>query len=86
MTAELLGDYGKLPQPTLISGRFILSRDFVYGRFTEVQLPNGQKLPVCLEAFSGGDVRLGIKIIPGGTPKNPHIHSSFSVLPVSRFH
>ncbi len=71
---------GKLPQPTLLSGRLILA-DRVYGRLTQAQVPGqGRPVPICMELFN-----VKVKAEPGGAPNAVKVWSSPDVRVVDRF-
>ncbi|HSP79056.1 MAG TPA: hypothetical protein VLQ93_11030, partial [Myxococcaceae bacterium] len=46
-TLYLGAPWAKLPSKSYLSGRLIIGPERVYGRFTEVLLPSGERLPVC---------------------------------------
>lgn len=83
-TISLFGDWGKLPQKTLLSGRLIFGDGRVYGRLTEAKVPSGDTFKVCLEVR---DVEGGRGTIrePDGGLESARIFSSLYVKAVSSF-
>ena len=83
-TLDLIGDWGKLPQKTLLSGRLIFSEARVYGRFTEARVPGGETFKVCLEVR---DVEGGRGTIrePDGGPESARVFTAVDVRAVSGF-
>jgi eukaryotic-like serine/threonine-protein kinase len=83
-TLDLLGDWGKLPQETLFSGRLIFGEGRVYGRLTEARLPGGETFKVCLEIWDEEGGR-GARREPGGGPGSARIFSTVDLTAVSSF-
>ncbi|MGZ3459737.1 MAG: hypothetical protein ACXU86_14675, partial [Archangium sp.] len=83
-TLLLFGDWGKLPDGTLLSGRLIFGDGRVYGRLTEAKVPGGGTFKVCLEV---GDVEGGRGAIrePDGGPESARIFSTVNVRAVNSF-
>jgi serine/threonine-protein kinase len=83
-TLEQFGDWGKLPQQTLLSGRLIFGDGRVYGRLTEAKVPGGETFKVCLEVrdLRGGR---GIPRKADGELESARIFSSVYVRAVSSF-
>lgn len=50
---ELIGRYGELGKGTVLTGKFILGQNHLYGRFTRAQTPRGKVYPVCMEIREG---------------------------------
>ena len=46
---------GQLKPGTVVTGRFLFGKEYVYGRFTEALSPGGDTYAVCLEAWGIGD-------------------------------
>ncbi len=55
-----------MPQGTLLFGELWTDGARLYGRYGQAQLPNGKRLPVCIEL--GGFGELGISVKPGSQP------------------
>ncbi|MFY0582456.1 serine/threonine protein kinase [Cystobacter fuscus] len=83
-TIELLGDWGKLPHMTRLSGRLLFGDGRVYGRFTEAKVPGGGTFKVCLEMLDGQG-RRGAGRKPDGRPESARIFSSVRVKAVESF-
>jgi serine/threonine-protein kinase len=83
-TLEQFGDWGKLPQQTLLSGQLIFGDGRVYGRLTEAKVPGGETFKVCLEVrdLRGGR---GIPRKADGELESARIFSSVYVRAVSSF-
>jgi serine/threonine protein kinase len=56
-TAETLGNWGKLPVETILSGRLIIGEKKYWVHFVQATTPQGKTYPVCLEGW--GDVEEG---------------------------
>ncbi|WP_395808979.1 serine/threonine protein kinase [Archangium minus] len=83
-TISLIGDWGKLPSRTLLSGRLIFGDGRVYGRLTEAKVPGGDTFKVCLEVRDEEGGRGAIRESNGG-PESARIFSTVRVRAVSRF-
>ncbi|HEX5754337.1 MAG TPA: serine/threonine-protein kinase, partial [Archangium sp.] len=83
-TLSLIGDWGKLPDRTLLSGRLIFGDRRVYGRFTEAKVPGGDTFKVCLEMW---DIEGGRGTIrePDGSPGSARVFGTAVVRAVSSF-
>ena len=83
-TMGLIGDWGKLPQKTLLSGRLIFGDGRVYGRLTEAKVPGRETFKVCLEVrdLRGGR---GIPRNADGELESARVFSSLWVRAVSSF-
>ena len=68
--------WGKLREGTLFSGRLFFGKDRVYGLLTQLHLPAGETLPICLELRQDDP---GTEILPRSTSKNVWIISSVGV-------
>jgi serine/threonine-protein kinase len=84
-TLRLIGDWGKLPQKTLLSGRLIFGDGRVYGRLTEAKVPSGDTFKVCLEVRDHTERGRGILRKPNGGPESARIFSVVNVRAVSSF-
>jgi serine/threonine-protein kinase len=84
---KIIGPWGALEDDTLFFGRVFFGKNRVYARFTQVRLPTGEMLPICLEMVRLTDNRLhrGLPMEPGSTSDRALIDSSVSVVPVDRF-
>ncbi|HSP80127.1 MAG TPA: serine/threonine-protein kinase, partial [Myxococcaceae bacterium] len=56
----------KMPEGTLLFGELWTDGARLYGRYRQIQLPDGKRLPVCIEL--GGFGKLGIAVEPGPQP------------------
>jgi serine/threonine-protein kinase len=56
-----------LPEGTVLTGKFILDKDRLHGRFTRAQTPDGTTYPVCMEVKEPG--------FGTGIPINAHVGS-----------
>ncbi len=83
-TISLLGEWGKLPDRTLFSGRLIFGDGRVYGRLTEAKVPGGDTFKVCLEIW---DIEGGRGTLrePDGGQERARIFSTVKVRAVSSF-
>jgi serine/threonine-protein kinase len=68
--------WGKLREGTLFSGRLFFGKDRVYGLFTQLHLPDGETLPVCVELVQE---KPGTQILPRSTSRNVWISASAGV-------
>jgi len=68
--------WGKLREGTLFSGRLFFGKDRVYGLLTQLHLPAGETVPICLELRQDDP---GTEILPRSTSKNVWIISSVGV-------
>jgi serine/threonine-protein kinase len=83
ISAELIETpWRKMPVGTTFKGQVYVREDRVYGRFTEVTLPGGNPMPVCMEFKQDGE--LGA-LITGGTRENPFITSVQSLMVTDEF-
>ncbi|MFE8600631.1 serine/threonine protein kinase [Archangium violaceum] len=83
-TIELLGEWGKLPDRTLLSGRLIFGDGRVYGRLTGAKVPGGDTFKVCLEVRDNRGGRGAVRK-PDGGPESARIFSTVNVRAVSSF-
>ena len=83
-TISLIGNWGKLPQKTLLSGRLIFGDGRVYGRLTEAKVPGGDTFKVCLEVRDNRGGRGAVRK-PDGGPESARIFSTVDVRAVSSF-
>jgi serine/threonine-protein kinase len=84
-TLDLVGDWGKLSQDTLLSGRLIFGEKRVYGRFTEARMPGGEPFKVCLEMRDVEGGRGAIREPDDGGPGSARTFSTVDVRAVSSF-
>jgi serine/threonine-protein kinase len=68
--------WGKLRERTLFSGRLFFGKDRVYGLLTQLHLPDGETVPVCLELIQE---KPGTEILPRSTSRNVWINASVGV-------
>jgi serine/threonine-protein kinase len=82
-----LGEVGKLPGGSRLSGRFFVGEGRLHGRFTEARTPYDNKVyPVCME-LTGEDRKSprGVELKPDSTPEAPRVFSTQGVRAVERF-
>jgi serine/threonine-protein kinase len=68
--------WGKLREGTLFSGRLFFAKDRAYALFTQLHLPDGGSVPVCLEMTQE---KPGTPILSRGTSRNVWIDGSVGV-------
>ncbi|HZH79100.1 MAG TPA: hypothetical protein VEY88_23940, partial [Archangium sp.] len=83
ITVRQLGDWGKLPMGTVISGELFPGPGRVYGRFTQAHHPNGNTYPVCMELSDGPEH--GVKNESGNGRDTARIVSTQVLRAVKRF-
>ena len=84
--AEILGPYGDLESGTVVTGRLILGKERVYGRFTKARLPNGTSFPVCLVLADPDKWVPGVPREPDdGPPGTAKIAPQTMLVSVNRF-
>jgi len=88
---------GTLPADAVFVGESFITKDRVYGHFTEVQLSSGERLPICLEIFQFGERGTPTASSAKGTgelwpdeeesstPEKPSILRVLKVIAVHRF-
>ncbi|WP_309892324.1 protein kinase domain-containing protein [Archangium sp.] len=79
---------GQLSPGTVVTGRLLFGKDYVYGRFTEARTPGGDTFSVCLEAWSAwrGVATRGLRRAPDeGGPGTATVHSAPDAKAVERF-
>ena len=70
-----------MPKGTRLIGEFIL-RDRLYGRLTEVELPDKTRLPFCGMLFDFNDGREGLVILPGSRPGALRVYPAAMAAPM----
>jgi len=63
---------GTVPQDAVFVGQSFITKERVYGHFTELQLSSGERLPICMEIFQFGE---------RGTPTASHLKDTGQVRP-----
>lgn len=76
--------FGNLPGGSTVSGRLIFG-DRVYGRLTEVQTPDGETFPVCVQLEDHTLGGVGIIRKPDVSPDTARIFSTVNMRVVRRF-
>jgi eukaryotic-like serine/threonine-protein kinase len=76
--ARLIGPLGGMPRHSMLDGRFVFGEQRVYARFTEVRLPDGQRVPICIESWEEG--RRGSEVME--RTSEPRVIKIFSVVRV----
>jgi serine/threonine-protein kinase len=79
----LPAQFGNLDEGTVITGRFFLGKERLYGRFTRAQTPRGKVYPVCMEIVDTGGRGTPIKADVGSDAVK--VHARVVLLPVSSF-
>jgi serine/threonine-protein kinase len=79
---------GTVPQDAVFVGQSFITKERVYGHFTELQLSSGERLPICLEIFHFGErgtpTASSLKR-EGSTPERPSILPVIGVMAVKHF-
>jgi serine/threonine-protein kinase len=83
-TAYVIGDWGVLKHQSPVQGELIFGKGRVYGWFTQVRLPGGEIVPICMQLYSNEGY--GIKMRPGSTSKKAHIQRNLNLSTESYFH
>jgi serine/threonine-protein kinase len=73
---QLGRDWGHMQRGTRLSGRLFFGKDRVYGLFTRAYLPDGERVPICLELYDGEP---GTPMLPRSTSKEIWIGASVGV-------
>ncbi|WP_158502041.1 serine/threonine-protein kinase [Vitiosangium sp. GDMCC 1.1324] len=79
---------GQLEAGTVLTGKFLFGKEYVYGRFTQARRPGGDTYPVCLEAWSAweGAVTRGLHRLPNGGQDTAKVVALYpDVVAVERF-
>jgi serine/threonine-protein kinase len=79
---------GQLAVGTVLTGRLLFGKEYVYGRFTEARTPAGDNYRVCLEAWSAwqGVATRGLHRLPAqGGPGTATVTPALDVKAVERF-
>jgi serine/threonine-protein kinase len=80
---------GKVPEPEeyapRLYGELLFGKDRVYGRYTELVLPKGERYPVCLQLHDRRDGQLGMPMAPGSGTGAALILNGAAVKAVNRF-
>jgi serine/threonine-protein kinase len=79
---------GQLSPGTVVTGRLLFGKDYVYGRFTEARTPGGDTFSICLEAWSSwrGVNTRGLRRLPdAGGPGTATVTAGPEVKAVERF-
>ncbi|MBJ6763070.1 protein kinase [Myxococcaceae bacterium JPH2] len=82
-----LGDYSwhSLPEGTRYVGRIFFTADATHMWVNEAQLPDGRRIPVCMQAFFRGTNRFGYPLSKGDTNIEREFFNPIVLLPVPRF-
>ncbi len=83
ITAMNNGAWARLPGDTLFFGHIYFGQERLFVRFTQAQLPGGERIPVCLQVIN--NQKLGVPLAPGSTRKTVLLFPSVSVETVDRF-
>jgi serine/threonine-protein kinase len=73
LRVQVVGKWGDFPNRTPLLGRAWFGRDRVYGRLTQVLLPSGESLPICLDLDFNGP---GVPMDPDSTPTVAFVNKS----------
>jgi serine/threonine protein kinase len=87
--SKLTSGLGKVPEPEeylpRLYGELLFGKDRVYGRYTELVLPKGERYPVCLQLHDRRDGKLGMPMVPGSGTGAALILNGAAVKAVDRF-
>ncbi|WP_309893264.1 serine/threonine-protein kinase [Archangium sp.] len=87
--SKLTSGLGKVPEPEeylpRLHGELLFGTDRVYGRYTELVLPKGERYPVCLQLHDRRDGTLGMPMAPGSGTGAALILNGAAVKAVNRF-
>jgi serine/threonine-protein kinase len=85
ITAELAANWGKLPHSSVLTGKLYVTKDRVYGRFTQVWTPQGASFFICAELWElSGTTEPGLETRQG--PRGEiQFFSLAAIRPVRRF-
>ncbi|WP_257462160.1 serine/threonine protein kinase [Archangium lipolyticum] len=75
-----LPGWGDIPSGTAMSGRLVFGKNQVYGRFTQMRLPSGETLPICLELSRYGE--RGVPMDAKSTRDRVLIATVFDLIPL----
>ncbi|MBM7118374.1 serine/threonine protein kinase [Archangium primigenium] len=78
------GQWVKLKNDSVITGRLLFGKDRVYARITRVHLETGEVLPICLDIVSD-EGPVGLLMQKGSTPRRALVINTPWVRVVSRF-
>ena len=81
--AMILDDLGQLSRDSLLLGEALFHGEYVDIRFTEAQLPGGERVTVCMELLD--DDGAGTRMHPGSTSKKAVIAGGLWAIAKSRF-
>ncbi|WNG27752.1 hypothetical protein F0U62_29775 [Cystobacter fuscus] len=74
---------GELDEGTVLTGKFILGKDRLYGRFTRAQTPRGKVYPVCMDIRDTGGLGTPIKANVGSDAAK--VHARLALYPTRSF-
>ncbi|WP_309890932.1 hypothetical protein [Archangium sp.] len=85
ISVEVTSNWGKLPENTVLTGKLYVSKDRVYGRFTQAWTPQGTSFFICAELWErSGTTEPGLETRQG--PRGElQFFSLAAVRPVRRF-
>ncbi|WP_309896230.1 protein kinase domain-containing protein, partial [Archangium sp.] len=83
-TVNLIGGWGILPGESPVQGELIFWKGRVYGWFTQVRLPGGELVPICMQLESNEG--FGLMMLPGSTSEKARIYNVMNLSTVSYFH
>ena len=87
MRLKARSQWVNLPEGSVVVGESFIGKNLLYGRFTQVQLPDGETLPVCMELAHGDhNEKPGSQMDPESTSDNPRMSTILLVKVVDRFH
>ena len=85
----LVSGLGKVPEPDKVEfylyGELLFGKDRVYGRYTELVSPKGERYPVCLQLHDRRDGKLGMPMAPGSGTGAALVLNGADVKAVNRF-
>jgi serine/threonine-protein kinase len=72
MTLFVRSRLDTIPEGSKFHGRLFIGRERIFGWVTELELPNGKRLPVCANVmYDDSWKHLGMPLAEGSTPEKP---------------
>lgn len=77
--------YLAFPKGSRFHGQLFRGKERVFGWITELELPDGQRLPICANIVSDpARSSLGMELVQGSTPERPLMYSTFYLSTTNR--
>jgi serine/threonine-protein kinase len=75
----------RIPKGSRLYGRLFLGKERVFGWITELELPNGERLPICANIVNEADRKwLGSPLLEDSTPEKPMMESGIFLATTDR--